>query len=97
MQVIKYLAEFAVRPMFRTPLFIQPEEWGITDYENITFPSLDGTPLEGWWLKAKNSHKLIIGNHPMPMSRAGFCGHSVSLGVELMVLRSTLSACGLIL
>ena len=75
MQVIKYLAEFAVKPMFRTPLFIQLEEWGITDYENITFPSLDGTPLEGWWLKAKNSDKLIIGNHPMPMSRAGFCGH----------------------
>ncbi|MGL6314269.1 alpha/beta hydrolase family protein [Vibrio sp. WXL103] len=74
-QVIKYLAEFAVRPMFRTPLFVKPEEWGIEDYEEVYFPSADGVPLEGWWMKAENSNKLIIANHPMPMSRAGFCGH----------------------
>lgn len=73
--IVKYLAEFAVRPMFRTPLFIKPEEWGIDDYEDVFFPSADGVPLEGWWLKAANSNKLIIANHPMPMSRAGFCGH----------------------
>ncbi|WP_067654122.1 alpha/beta hydrolase family protein [Ferrimonas marina] len=72
---VKYLAEFAVRPMFRTPVFIQPEDHGITDYEAIYFPSDDGVPLEGWWLKAAGSRKLIIANHPMPMSRAGFCGH----------------------
>lgn len=75
MQIVRYLAEFAVRPMFRTPLFVKPEEWGIDDYENVYFPSLDGVPLEGWWMKAENSNKLIIANHPMPMSRAGFCGH----------------------
>ena len=72
---VKYLAEFAVRPMFRTPLFVKPEDWGITDYDDVFFPSADGTPLEGWLMRAKNSKKLIIANHPMPMSRAGFCGH----------------------
>ena len=72
---VKYLAEFAVRPMFRTPLFVKPEEWGIDNYEDVFFPSADGTPLEGWLMKAKDSNKLIIANHPMPMSRAGFCGH----------------------
>ncbi|GLP94741.1 alpha/beta hydrolase family protein [Paraferrimonas sedimenticola] len=72
---VKYLAEFAVRPMFRTPLFVTPNDWGIDNYKNVFFPSADGVPLEGWLMRAANSQKLIIANHPMPMSRAGFCGH----------------------
>ncbi len=73
--VVKYLAEFAVRPMFRTPVHIKPDERGIDNWEDIYFESSDGTPLEGWWLKAQGSNKLIIANHPMPMSRSGFTGH----------------------
>lgn len=73
--LVKYLAEFAVRPMFRTPVHIQPNERGIRSWEELSFPSSDGTPLEAWWLKAENSNKLIIANHPMPMSRSGFTGH----------------------
>lgn len=73
--VVQYLATFAVRPMFRTPVHIQPHERGIEDWEEISFPSSDGTPLEGWLLRAQGSDKLIIANHPMPMSRAGFTGH----------------------
>lgn len=72
---VKYLAEFAVRPMFRTPVHLQPNERGIAEWEDVYFPSADGTPLEGWWLKAEGSTKLIIANHPMPMSRSGFTGH----------------------
>ena len=73
--VVKYLAEFAVRPSFRTPVHIKPEDRGIDDYEDIYFQSADGIPLEGWLLRAKGSNKLIIANHPMPMSRSGFTGH----------------------
>jgi len=75
MAIIKYLAEFAVRPMFRTPVHIKPDERGIDDWEDVSFPSSDGTPLEGWLLRAPGSQKLIIANHPMPMSRSGFTGH----------------------
>ena len=75
LQVVKYLAEFAVRPMFRTPVHKQPEDHGMEHYENVFFPSADGVPLEGWYLKAPGSQKLIIINHPMPMSRSGFTGH----------------------
>jgi len=74
---IKYLAEFAVRPMFRTPVHKTPADHGIENWEDIYFPSADGTPLEGWYIPsvAGESDKLIIINHPMPMSRSGFTGH----------------------
>ncbi len=73
--IVKFLAEFAVRPMFRTPVHISPEERGIESWEDIYFQSADGVPLEGWLLKSEGSQKLIIANHPMPMSRSGFTGH----------------------
>lgn len=72
---VKYLAEFAVRPMFRTPVHIRPDERGIAHWEDVYFSSSDGTPLEGWLLRAEGSNKLIIANHPMPMSRSGLTGH----------------------
>ncbi|MEM9488564.1 MAG: alpha/beta hydrolase [Myxococcota bacterium] len=74
-QIVKGLAEFAVRPMFRTPVHKRPEEHDLTDYEEVSFPSSDGVGLEGWLLRAKGSNRLIIINHPMPMSRSGFTGH----------------------
>ena len=73
--VIKYLAEFAVRPMFRTPVHKKPDEYGITDYDDISFPSADGVTLKGWLMRSPGSNLLIIANHPMPMSRSGFTGH----------------------
>lgn len=74
---IKYLAEFAVRPMFRTPIHKTPADHGMKHWEDIYFPSADGTPLEGWYIPSVQgeSDKLIIINHPMPMSRSGFTGH----------------------
>ncbi|PWJ44371.1 alpha/beta hydrolase family protein [Sediminitomix flava] len=74
---IKYLAEFAVRPMFRTPVHKTPKDHGIPNWEDVYFPSSDGVPLEGWYIPAVDgeSDKLIIINHPMPMSRSGFTGH----------------------
>lgn len=74
---IKYLAEFAVRPMFRTPVHKTPADHGMDVWEDIYFPSDDGTPLEGWYIPSVQgeSDKLIIINHPMPMSRSGFTGN----------------------
>jgi len=74
---IKYLAEFAVRPMFRTPVHKTPADHGMAHWEDVYFPSSDGTPLEGWYIPSVQgaSDKLIIINHPMPMSRSGFTGH----------------------
>ena len=75
--VVKYLANFAVKPMFRTPVHKTPSDHGIADWQDIYFPSDDGTPLEGWYVPAVGgeSDRLIIMNHPMPMSRSGFTGH----------------------
>ena len=41
--VVKYLAEFAVRPMFRTPVHKKPDDHGITDYEDVFFTSAVAT------------------------------------------------------
>ena len=74
---IKFLANFAVKPMFRTPVHKTPSDHGIEDWTTIYFSSADGTALEGWYVPAAGgeSDKLIIMNHPMPMSRSGFTGH----------------------
>ncbi|MEM0941841.1 MAG: alpha/beta hydrolase [Bacteroidota bacterium] len=74
---VKYLAEFAVRPMFRTPVHKTPADHGMEKWDDVFFQSADGTPLEGWYIPSvtETSDKLIIINHPMPMSRSGFTGH----------------------
>ncbi|MFC9434537.1 alpha/beta hydrolase family protein [Nocardia sp. NPDC057030] len=58
----------------RVPILRTPDEYGMA-YESVTFPSLDGTPLEAWWIPAPGSDKLIVANHPLPMSRYGFPSH----------------------
>ncbi|MEO1191006.1 MAG: alpha/beta hydrolase [Pseudomonadota bacterium] len=75
--VVKALASFAVKPAFRTPVHKTPGDHGIESWEDIYFASDDGTPLEGWYVPAAGgeSDKLIVMNHPMPMSRSGFTGH----------------------
>ncbi len=74
---VKYLAQFAVKPAFRTPVHKTPADHGMEKWEDIYFLSDDGVPLEGWYIPAVTgeSDKLIIINHPMPMSRSGFTGH----------------------
>ena len=54
----------------RTPVLHSPLEQNL-DYENVTFASRDGVLLEGWFIPAAGSHKLIIVNHPMGFSRSG--------------------------
>jgi hypothetical protein len=52
----------------RTPIMHAPSEQNLM-YEEVTFPALDGVPLEGWFIPADGSKKLIIANHPMGFSR----------------------------
>jgi hypothetical protein len=58
----------------RAPILHSPGEHGL-DYEDVSFPALDGVPLEGWFIPAADSNKLIIANHPMGFSRAGIPTH----------------------
>jgi uncharacterized protein len=54
-----------------------PDDHGMKGWRNVYFPSDNGTPLEGWYIPAKGreSNKLVVFNHPLPMCRAGFQGH----------------------
>jgi pimeloyl-ACP methyl ester carboxylesterase len=57
----------------RSPILRRPDEYGM-EYEDVFFPSLDGTVLEGWFIPA-NSNKLVICNHFSPGNRYGYAGH----------------------
>jgi hypothetical protein len=58
----------------RSPVLHSPSEHGL-GYEDITFPARDGVPLEGWFIPAPGSSKLIIANHPVGFSRSGIPTH----------------------
>lgn len=45
----------------RSPILHSPAEQDL-DYQDVTFPALDGVPLEGWFIPAAGSDKLIIAN-----------------------------------
>lgn len=62
----------------RAPVLRRPDEVGL-EYENVTFPSMDGVPLEGWFIPA-DSDKLIIHNHFLPGNRYGYPGHLPEFG-----------------
>lgn len=57
----------------RTPVMRTPSDYGM-DFEETWFPSMDGVPLEAWFIPA-NSDRLLIINHPMTCNRYGFPGH----------------------
>ncbi|KAH7142068.1 Alpha/Beta hydrolase protein [Dactylonectria macrodidyma] len=56
------------------PIYHWPKEENL-EYENITFPSEDGVPLEGWFFPCNGSDKVLIMNHPRLMNRAGLPSH----------------------
>ncbi|OZM83926.1 S9 family peptidase [Pseudonocardia sp. MH-G8] len=58
----------------RSPVLRSPAEHGLR-YEDVTFPSEDGTPLEGWFVPAGDSDRLVIVNHPRFFSRSGLPSH----------------------
>ena len=54
----------------RSPVLHSPSEYGL-EYEDVFFPARDGVPLDGWFIPAPGSGKLVIANHPMGFSRSG--------------------------
>jgi pimeloyl-ACP methyl ester carboxylesterase len=58
----------------RAPILHRPDEEGLA-YEDVTFPSEDGVPLEGWFIPAPGSDRLVIANHPRWFTRAGLPSH----------------------
>ncbi|TDZ45771.1 alpha/beta hydrolase family protein [Mycobacteroides franklinii] len=64
----------------RAPVLRRPDEVGL-EYEDVSFPSMDGVPLEGWFIPA-DSDRLIIHNHFLPGNRYGFPGHLPEFNIQ---------------
>lgn len=62
------------RDQFRAPILRTPADQHL-DFENVTFPSEDGVPLEGWFVPRAGSSKLVIANHPRWFNRYGCPTH----------------------
>lgn len=71
--LVKNLAETFGHPI-RSPILDSPENYGL-EFENIFFPSMDGIPLEAWWIPCRGSDKVVIANHPLWFNRYGFPAH----------------------
>lgn len=75
-QITQRLAMVAqgFRQQMRSPIMHTPAEAGLA-FEDVTFHSEDGVPLEAWYIPRPGSDKLIIVNHPRWFSRAGCPTH----------------------
>jgi hypothetical protein len=71
--VVDQIARQVAFPM-RSPVLRTPADVGL-EFEDVTFPSSDGVPLEAWFIPRDGSDKLIIANHPMGFNRYGFPSH----------------------
>jgi pimeloyl-ACP methyl ester carboxylesterase len=58
----------------RSPLLRTPSDRGLA-FDDVSFPSRDGTPLEAWFIPCEGSDKLIIFEHPMTFNRYGLAAH----------------------
>ncbi|QRF63424.1 S9 family peptidase [Variovorax paradoxus] len=58
----------------RSPILRTPADQGL-EFEAVTFPSQDGTPLEAWYIPSPGSQRLIIVNHPLSFNRYGCPSH----------------------
>ncbi|MET8757786.1 hypothetical protein [Lentzea sp. NPDC004782] len=70
----------------RSPVLHTPAEHGLR-FEEVTFPSEDGTRLEGWFVQAEHADTIVVLNHPRFFSRSGLPAH-------LDPWRSTFAATG---
>lgn len=66
------MADGFIQP--RSPIYHRPDEVGLA-YEEVTFPSADGVSLEGWFIPAEGSSRLIVCNHPRWFNRSGLTSH----------------------
>lgn len=71
--LVKKIAAGNGRPI-RSPILKTPWDYGLT-FEDVTFPSLDGVGLEGWFIPCDGSDRLVIANHPLYFNRYGFPSH----------------------
>lgn len=58
----------------RSPILKDPSSQGL-EFEEVSFPSEDGTPLEAWFMPKAGSDKLVIVNHPRYFNRYGYPSH----------------------
>jgi pimeloyl-ACP methyl ester carboxylesterase len=58
----------------RSPVLRTPANVGL-DFEEISYPSSDGTPLEAWFIPCEGSDKLIVAMHAFGFNRYGFASH----------------------
>lgn len=72
-QLVKTLANTFGHPI-RSPILDRPSSYGL-EYEDVTFSSMDGVPLEAWFIPRKGSNKLVIANHPIWFNRYGLAAH----------------------
>ena len=72
-QILKGIAD-GFKNQFRAPLLSTPADAGLA-FEGVTFPSLDGVPLEAWFIPHAGSDKLVIVNHPRGFNRYGSPSH----------------------
>ncbi|BCJ55214.1 hypothetical protein Asp14428_66890 [Actinoplanes sp. NBRC 14428] len=75
-QIEGFLSQFAEGwgSTLRSPVWHSPAEAGL-EFEEVTFPSRDGVPLEGWFIPSPGSDKVVIANHPLWFSRSGLPAH----------------------
>lgn len=71
--VLKGIAD-GFKNQLRAPLLSTPADVGLA-FEEVTFPALDGVPLEAWFIPKQSSQKLIIVNHPRGFNRYGLPSH----------------------
>lgn len=71
--ILKGIAD-AFKSQLRAPILRTPADVGL-DYEDVTFPALDGVPVEAWFIPKSGSDKLIIVNHPRGFNRYGSPSH----------------------
>jgi hypothetical protein len=60
--------------ILRSPVLKTPGDYGLA-YDDVSFPSSDGVPLEAWFIPCEGSTKLIIANHPLWFNRYGLPAH----------------------
>ncbi len=54
----------------RAPILRTPADLGVA-FEDVTFGSSDGVPIEAWFIPRSDSRKLVIVNHPLNFNRYG--------------------------
>ena len=58
----------------RSPVLRTPADEGL-EYQDVSYPSSDGVPLEAWYIPHEGSDKLIVSMHAFGFNRYGFASH----------------------